>query len=125
MQPIFFRPQNVRKERHDQLVVACSAVNEAGADEWRAALTVADETAYEQHRLPPVIEYGPANQTLPYSSIGNLVCAATGSPQPAIAWYKDDSPVSADGARVNITETGTLQITSEQNDPFPLSRPLT
>lgn len=105
--------QNVRKEQHDQLVVMCSAINEAGSDEWRATLTVA-AAAYDES-LPPIIEYGPANQTLPYSSIGNLVCKAIGNPQPVITWYKDDSPLSTEIARINITESGTLQITSESN----------
>lgn len=104
--------QNVGKEQHDQLVVMCSAVNEAGSDEWRATLTVT-AAAYEES-LPPIIEYGPANQTLPYSSIGMLVCKAMGNPQPVITWYKDDSPLSTtENTRINITETGTLQITSE------------
>lgn len=103
--------QNVRKEQHDQLVVMCSAVNEAGSDEWRATLTVT-AAAYEES-LPPIIEYGPANQTLPYSSIGMLVCKAVGNPQPVITWYKDDSPLSMENTRINITETGTLQIISE------------
>jgi len=103
--------QNVRKEQHDQLVVMCSAINEAGSDEWRATLTVA-AAAYDES-LPPIIEYGPANQTLPYSSIGNLVCKAIGNPQPVITWYKDDSPLSTEIARINITESGTLQIMSE------------
>jgi len=103
--------QNVRKEQHDQLVVMFSAINEAGSDEWRATLTVA-AAAYDES-LPPIIEYGPANQTLPYSSIGNLVCRAIGNPQPVITWYKDDSPLSTEIARINITESGTLQIMSE------------
>ncbi|XP_001948027.2 protein sax-3 [Acyrthosiphon pisum] len=103
---------NVRKEQHDQLVVMCSAINEAGSDEWRATLTVA-AAAYDES-LPPIIEYGPANQTLPYSSIGNLVCKAIGNPQPVITWYKDDSPLSTEIARINITESGTLQIMNLQ-----------
>uniref|UniRef100_A0A2S2Q4Y0 Roundabout 2 n=1 Tax=Sipha flava TaxID=143950 RepID=A0A2S2Q4Y0_9HEMI len=103
---------NVKREQHDQLVVMCSATNEAGSDEWRATLTVA-AAAYED-TLPPIIEYGPANQTLPYSSIGNLVCKAIGNPQPVITWYKDDSPLSTEIARINITDTGTLQISNLQ-----------
>lgn len=89
----------------------CSAINEAGSDEWRATLTVA--AAAHEESLPPIIEYGPANQTLPYNSIGNLVCRAIGSPQPVITWYKDDSPLSTEIARINVTESGTLQIISE------------
>ncbi|VVC43054.1 Hypothetical protein CINCED_3A018710 [Cinara cedri] len=103
---------NVRKEQHNQLVVMCSAVNEAGSDEWRATLTVA-AAAYEES-LPPIIEYGPANQTLPYNSIGNLVCRAIGSPQPVITWYKDDLPLSTEITRINVTESGTLQIINLQ-----------
>lgn len=106
-----FALQNVSKEQHNLLVVMCSAINEAGSDEWRATLTVA--AAAREESLPPIIEYGPANQTLPYNSIGNLVCKAIGNPQPVITWYKDDSPLSVEAARINITETGTLQIISE------------
>jgi len=110
---MFCRQQNVKKEQHDQLVVMCSAINEAGSDEWRATLTVA-AAAYEDS-LPPIIEYGPANQTLPYNSIGILVCKALGNPQPVITWYKDDSPLSTEIARINITDTGTLEIISERS----------
>lgn len=105
------RKQNVRKDQHDQLAVMCSAINEDGSDEWRATLTVA-EPAYEES-LPPIVEYGPANQTLPYNSIGILACRAIGNPQPVITWYKDDSPLSTEEARINVTETGTLQIIGE------------
>lgn len=108
---IFPWQQNVRNELHNQLVVLCSAINEAGSDDWRATLTVAADS-YEES-LPPIIEYGPANQTLPYNSIGNLVCKAIGNPQPVITWYKDDSALSTEIARINITESGTLQIISE------------
>ncbi|XP_050437728.1 protein sax-3-like [Adelges cooleyi] len=103
---------NVSKEQHNQMVVMCSAINEAGSDEWRATLTVT-AASYED-TLPPIIEYGPANQTLPYNSIGNLVCKAIGSPQPVITWYKDDSPLSIESSRINITESGTLQIINLQ-----------
>ncbi|XP_050532372.1 roundabout homolog 2-like [Daktulosphaira vitifoliae] len=103
---------NVNKEHHNHLVVMCSAINEAGSDEWRATLTVT--TASHEDTLPPIIEYGPANQTLPYNSIGNLVCKSIGNPQPVITWYKDDSPLSPETPRINITETGTLQIMNLQ-----------
>ncbi|KAF6206552.1 hypothetical protein GE061_017786 [Apolygus lucorum] len=87
------------------VVVICSAVNQAGSDTWRARLSV---TSPEENP-PPVISFGPANQTLPLKSVAAMNCRASGVPQPVITWYKDGSPVLS-SPRVNISEIGTLQI---------------
>ncbi|KAJ9575392.1 hypothetical protein L9F63_025657, partial [Diploptera punctata] len=86
-------------------VVVCSAVNPAGSVAWRARLTV---TSPEDHP-PPIITLGPTNQTLPVKSMAVLPCSAIGSPPPVITWYKDGAPVIP-GPRINISDSGTLQI---------------
>ncbi|RZF42615.1 hypothetical protein LSTR_LSTR001410 [Laodelphax striatellus] len=92
------------------LVVVCSAVNPAGSDMSRAQLTV---TTAEDHP-PPIIVLGPSNQTLPYKSTATLVCQTTGSPPPVISWYKDGAAVvvTSHTPRINISESGTLEISS-------------
>lgn len=77
-----------------------------GSDVWRARLTVTSP----EHLPPPVIELGPANQTLPLRTLAVLRCLATGSPPPIITWYKAGVPVTKGHDRINITETGTLVI---------------
>ncbi|KDR13839.1 Roundabout-like protein 2 [Zootermopsis nevadensis] len=92
--------------RNDSGTVAvCSAVNPAGSVIWRARLTV---TSPEDHP-PPIITLGPTNQTLPVKSMAVLPCSAIGSPAPVITWYRDGAPVLA-GSRINISDSGTLQI---------------
>jgi hypothetical protein len=41
-----------------------------------------------------------------------LPCSAIGSPPPVITWYRDGAPVLA-GSRINISDSGTLQINGE------------
>ncbi|XP_054281738.1 protein sax-3-like [Macrosteles quadrilineatus] len=94
-------------QRNDSgLTVMCAAVNSAGSDVLRARLTVTSP----EHLPPPVIELGPANQTLPLRTLAVLRCLATGSPPPIITWYKGGVPVTKGHDRINITETGTLVI---------------
>ncbi|CAH1404067.1 unnamed protein product [Nezara viridula] len=91
------------------LVVICSGVNQAGSDTWRARLGV---TSGEENP-PPVIIYGPANQTLPLKSVAVLTCRASGNPEPTIAWYKDGN-VILPASRINITQAGSLNINDLQ-----------
>lgn len=63
---------------------------------------------------PPIIQIGPANQTLPLHSLVTLHCKAS-SPegeQPKIRWHKDGSVISAEHPleRYTINPTGTLDI---------------
>ncbi|BES96070.1 Roundabout, axon guidance receptor, homolog [Nesidiocoris tenuis] len=87
------------------IVVICSAVNQAGSDTWRARLSV---TSPEENP-PPVILIGPANQTLPLKSVAAMNCRGSGVPTPVILWYKDGAPLLG-SPRINISETGSLQI---------------
>jgi hypothetical protein len=89
-------------------VVVCSAVNPAGSVTWRSRLTVVSP---EDHP-PPIITLGPTNQTLPVKSMAVLPCSAIGSPLPVITWYRDGAPVLP-GSRINISDSGTLQINGE------------
>lgn len=81
-------------------------MNQAGSDSWRARLTVTSPEDYP----PPVIILGPANQTLPLKSVAIMMCKAMGNPVPVITWYKNGAAVIADNNRLNISETGTLNI---------------
>ncbi|CAD7086145.1 unnamed protein product [Hermetia illucens] len=94
------------KRTDDGLVVICSAINPVGSISARARLTVTSQ----EDRPPPIIIYGPANQTLPVKSIAVLNCKATGTPKPIISWYRDGIPVVAQPGKSNITESGTLII---------------
>lgn len=60
---------------------------------------------------PPLVEIGPANQTLPFQSEATLLCQARGSPSPRIKWYKNGSPLDIYSShRMSLNPTGTLHI---------------
>ena len=42
---------------------------------------------------PPIIQYGPSNQTLVIGTQAMFHCQATGVPEPIIEWTKDGNPV--------------------------------
>ncbi|XP_046680537.1 roundabout homolog 2-like isoform X2 [Homalodisca vitripennis] len=88
------------------LVVMCSAVNPAGSDSWFSRLTVISPDDHP----PPIIELGPANQTLPLYTPGQLQCRASGNPPPVITWYKDGVPVISTAPKSIVAEDGTLKI---------------
>ncbi|XP_039285448.1 roundabout homolog 2 [Nilaparvata lugens] len=93
--------------RQDAGYLLCSAFSIAGAVSARALLQV---TSLEDIP-PPIVEIGPANQTLPLQSVATLPCRARGNPAPKIKWYKNGSPIDGSkAARVTIMPTGTLQI---------------
>lgn len=62
---------------------------------------------------PPIVQMGPANQTLPLQSVATLPCQATGNPPPKVRWYKNGSPLMSQGPRVSVLENGTLHIDSK------------
>jgi len=62
-------------------------------------------------RPPPIIYQGPQNQTLPTDGTATLQCLASGQPSPNIIWLKGRSPVNTLDVRVNVLESGTLEIT--------------
>ena len=58
---------------------------------------------------PPIIELGPANQTLPLKSTASLPCRAVGTPTPKVNWHKDGQLVQL-GNRITMASNGTLLI---------------
>jgi roundabout, axon guidance receptor 2 len=87
------------------LIIVCSAVNAVGSISVRARLTVSTQ----EDRPPPIIIYGPVNQTLPEGTNANLVCRVSGTPTPIISWYLDGNPI-VPSERINITDQGNLII---------------
>ena len=68
---------------------------------------------------PPIIRFGPTNQTLPTETMALLPCeiqpslAGQSSSQPIrIEWLKNRKPIDLNDPRLKLT-AGTLQITSE------------
>lgn len=58
---------------------------------------------------PPIIEVGPANQTLPLHSVATLPCQAGGDPPPKVRWSKNGILLQMN-SRINVFNNGTLQI---------------
>ena len=58
---------------------------------------------------PPIIELGPANQTLPLKYVAAMSCRAFGTPNPKIHWHKDGVLVKL-GNRITMASNGTLFI---------------
>lgn len=63
---------------------------------------------------PPIIQIGPANQTLPLHSVVTLYCKATspeGNP-PTVRWLKDNRVLQVNNLpdRYSISPSGTLDI---------------
>lgn len=63
---------------------------------------------------PPIIELGPANQTLPLKSVASLPCRVVGNPIPKIHWHKDGVLVQL-GSRITMANNGTLFIDDLQS----------
>jgi len=63
-------------------------------------------------RPPPIIYHGPQNQTLPTDGSAVLPCLARGEPSPNIIWLKGRSPLNTHDRRVNVLESGSLEISS-------------
>ncbi|RZF44477.1 hypothetical protein LSTR_LSTR002250 [Laodelphax striatellus] len=93
-------------QREDAGFLVCSALSVAGSTTVRAFLQVTSVDDVP----PPIVEIGPANQTLPLQSVANLPCQARGSPPPRVKWYKNGSLLNPDMPRFTIMSTGTLHI---------------
>lgn len=95
-------------QKEDAGYFVCSALSVAGSATIRAFLQVTsvDDTP------PPIIQIGPANQTLPRGSVAMLPCRATGLPVPKVKWYKDGSSLQT-GQRFMIVQSGSLKIDGE------------
>lgn len=87
------------------LIVICNAINEVGSISVRARVAISSH----DHRPPPIIIFGPYNQTLPQKSTVNMNCKASGSPNPTVTWFLDGREIAL-SERKNISEIGTLTI---------------
>ena len=95
----------VKKEDAGNFV--CSALSVAGSAVEKAQLTV----TVAAENPPPVIVFGPANQTLAVNAIAILPCRGIGQPVPTIHWLKDDVTLALDNfSRMTLSAGGTLQI---------------
>ncbi|XP_012531725.1 roundabout homolog 2 [Monomorium pharaonis] len=91
--------------RKDEGHYVCSAISQAGASTATVFLQV---TSIEE-TPPPIIELGPANQTLPLKSVASLPCRAVGTPTPRVQWHKEGVLVQS-GGRITMAINGTLFI---------------
>lgn len=99
-------------QKEDAGYYVCSALSVAGSATIRAFLQVTSVDDIP----PPIIQIGPANQTLPIGSVAMLPCRAIGNPAPRIRWYKDGMPLQTN-QRLIIVQTGSLKIDSKYR-PF-------
>jgi len=104
----------------------CQARNEHGNIETKTVLKVRPL----HFNPPPIISYGPQNQTVPINTKAELECLVArddeevgvdddGNPtKTAVKWFKDGKVIVLDGgldvAKYRLTESGTLQINSVQ-----------
>lgn len=95
-------------QKEDAGYFVCSALSVAGSATIRAFLQVTSVDDIP----PPIIQIGPANQTLPTGSVAMLPCRAIGTPAPRIRWYKDGMPLQT-GHRLIIVQSGSLKIDSK------------
>uniref|UniRef100_H9GDR5 protein-tyrosine-phosphatase n=1 Tax=Anolis carolinensis TaxID=28377 RepID=H9GDR5_ANOCA len=77
---------------------------------------------FTEDQLPPgfpVIDMGPQLKVVERTRTATMLCAASGNPDPEIAWFKDFLPVdpSASNGRIKQLRSGGLQIdSSEETD---------
>ncbi|KYQ57259.1 Roundabout like protein 2, partial [Trachymyrmex zeteki] len=96
--------------RKDEGHYVCSAISQAGASTATVFLQskLKGVTSVEE-TPPPIIELGPANQTLPLKSVASLPCRAVGTPTPRVHWHKEGVLVRP-GGRITMAINGTLFI---------------
>ncbi|KAJ8953117.1 hypothetical protein NQ314_007399, partial [Rhamnusium bicolor] len=97
-------------QREDAGFLVCSALSVAGSSSVRAFLQVTSVADLP----PPIIQIGPANQTLPLHSVVTLHCKAS-SPEgdpPKIRWLKDGKILQRGSLpdRYTLSSSGTLDI---------------
>ncbi|XP_030833475.1 roundabout homolog 1 isoform X2 [Strongylocentrotus purpuratus] len=91
----------------------CYATGGTGVAEAKAVLRVLDESLAP----PPLIQYGPANQTLVVGSTATFMCRSAGNPSPQIEWTKDGIALTTSNPRFSLMyPDNTLEITGVQVD---------
>ncbi|XP_056647981.1 roundabout homolog 2-like [Diorhabda sublineata] len=103
-------------QREDAGFLVCNALSVAGSNSVRAFLQVTSVADLP----PPIIQIGPANQTLPLHSMVTLHCRASnpeGDP-PKIRWLKDGETLvpHSSPSRYMFSDKGTLDIDDLQFD---------
>ncbi|KAK3587010.1 hypothetical protein CHS0354_016990 [Potamilus streckersoni] len=102
-----------RAQKSDEGTYICEALNTRGQASAMVRIEVRADGEFpnvaHDSRPPPIIRYGPDNQTLPTDTVAMLRCQATGDPEPIIRWYKDGRPLMKD-LRYALLDSGTLQI---------------
>ncbi|XP_037388496.1 protein tyrosine phosphatase receptor type Db isoform X13 [Pygocentrus nattereri] len=112
------RVQPLRTPR-DEAVYECVASNEAGEISASTRLTVLRED-----QLPtgfPSIDMGPQLKVVERSRTATMLCAASGTPDPEITWFKDFLPIDTHAhgriKQLRSESFGALQIDrSEETD---------
>ncbi|XP_051982583.1 receptor-type tyrosine-protein phosphatase delta-like isoform X1 [Xyrauchen texanus] len=102
------RVQPLRTPR-DEAMYECVASNEAGEISASTRLTVLRED-----QLPagfPSIDMGPQLKVVERSLTATMLCAASGTPDPEITWFKDFLPIDTHThGRIKQLRSGALQI---------------
>ncbi|XP_049321887.1 receptor-type tyrosine-protein phosphatase S isoform X13 [Astyanax mexicanus] len=110
------RIQPLRAPR-DENIYECVAENSEGEVSVQAKLTIIREDL-----LPPGfpnIDMGPQLKVVERTRTANMLCAASGNPDPEITWFKDFLPIdpSASNGRIKQLRSGALQIeNTEETD---------
>jgi len=94
----------VREE--DQGYYVCSALSAAGSLSAKAYL----EVRSLDNLPPPLIDFGPTNQTLPLHTPATLPCQSSGTPEPEVQWYKNSNPLTLQPPYIAVDNVGTLRI---------------
>lgn len=109
----------------------CQASNEHGSAEARTLLQVKPV----QSKPPPIVVYGPQNQTVPFNVKLELYCLSTtassaysaesleaqaqvgGGDKIIVTWYKDEKAVNlaAPNGKYRLLDTGTLEVKSTES----------
>ncbi|XP_022256084.1 roundabout homolog 1-like [Limulus polyphemus] len=97
--------------KDDQGYYVCSALSMLESAMTKTYL----EVAAVADLPPPVIVFGPTNQTLPQYTMAMLPCEASGTPTPQLTWFLNSSPLPKNDPRFVVLDTGTLQIDNLQS----------
>ncbi|XP_022231889.2 protein sax-3 isoform X1 [Drosophila obscura] len=92
-------------QQDDEGFYVCSAFSVVDSSTVRIFLQVSSL----DERPPPIIQIGPANQTLSKGSVATLPCRATGTPNPRIKWFHNGYAVQP-GNRHSIIQGSSLRV---------------